>query len=173
MQPTLTRAPATLPAGAPTPARGWLRPIVIAALTIGLLLVLIQLVPYGRAHTNPPVRQEPTWDSPETRALTARACFDCHSNETQWPWYTSIAPVSWIAQLDVERGRRELNFSEWDRAREGGREAAQTVQRGSMPPSYYVLVRSDAQLSAAERQALIAGLTASTGSPGRGRGGDD
>ena len=54
----------------------------------------IQLVPYGRTHTNPPVTAEPAWDSPQTRALAVRACFDCHSNETVWPWYTSIAPIS-------------------------------------------------------------------------------
>jgi hypothetical protein len=50
-----------------------------------LLLLTIQGVPYGRRHTNPPVRVEPRWDSPGTRALTVRACFDCHSNETVWP----------------------------------------------------------------------------------------
>jgi len=61
------------------------------------LLVVIQFVPYGRAHTNPPVAQEPIWDSPQTRELARRACFDCHSNETMWPWYSNIAPISWIA----------------------------------------------------------------------------
>ena len=72
--------------------------------------------------------QEPTWNSPETRALTARACFDCHRNRTQWPWYTSVAPVSWLAQLDVERGRRELNFSERECAR-GRRRKAHHIKR--------------------------------------------
>ena len=60
------------------------------------LFVLIQLAPFGRNHTNPPVVQEPSWDSAETRALAKRACFDCHSNETVWPWYSNIAPVSWL-----------------------------------------------------------------------------
>src|SRR5687768_3027163 len=70
------------------------------------VLAAVQLVPYGRDHTNPPVRQEPAWDRPQTRALVARACFDCHSNETTWPWYSHIAPVSWLIQRDVVEGRR-------------------------------------------------------------------
>ena len=60
---------------------------------VAVVLVAIQLVPYGRDHRNPPVTQEPRWDRPETRALAMRACFDCHSNETVWPWYTYVAPV--------------------------------------------------------------------------------
>ena len=59
---------------------------------IVVLFVLLQLVPYGRDHANPPVRQEPAWDAPRTRELAGRACFDCHSNQTLWPWYASVAP---------------------------------------------------------------------------------
>jgi len=71
------------------------------ALRLGLLLVLgaflvIQVIPYGRAHTNPRTTAEPAWDSSRTRELAAAACFDCHSNETAWPWFTSIAPFSWL-----------------------------------------------------------------------------
>ena len=65
--------------------------IILGVLCLGLV---IQLLPYGRDHTNPPVVAEPLWDSPQTRALAKRACFDCHSNETIWPWYTNVAPVS-------------------------------------------------------------------------------
>ena len=75
-----------------------------------VVLVAIQLVPYGRRHTNPPVTQEPGWDQPRTRALVARACFDCHSNETAWPWYAHMAPLSWLVQRDVDEGRRALNY---------------------------------------------------------------
>src|SRR5215831_3235209 len=78
-------------------------------------LVLIQLIPFGREHTNPPVTQEPAWDSPGTRELAKRACFDCHSNETVWPWYSRVAPVSWLTQRDVNGGRRHVNFSEWNK----------------------------------------------------------
>jgi hypothetical protein len=118
------------------------------------LLVVIQVLPVGRDHTNPPVRREPAWDAPETRELAVRACFDCHSNQTVWPWYANVAPISWLVQRDVHEGRRELNFSEWDRRQKEGRESAGTVRKGSMPPWYYPW----AQLSAPERQALIRGL---------------
>ena len=69
--------------------------MIVVAVLAGLFLA-IQFVPYGRDHSNPPVIGEPTWNSPETRALAVRACFDCHSNETVWPWYSNIAPVSWL-----------------------------------------------------------------------------
>ena len=65
------------------------------------LVVLIQLVPFGRSHTNPPVVKEVAWDSAQTKALVRRACYDCHSNETVWPWYSNVAPVSWLVQRDV------------------------------------------------------------------------
>ena len=70
----------------------------------------VQLVPYGRAHDNPPVNSEPAWDSPATRALAKQACYDCHSNETEWPAYANIAPISWFVQHDVNEGRAVLNF---------------------------------------------------------------
>jgi hypothetical protein len=118
-------------------------------------------VPYGRNHTNPPVVAEPTWDSQLTRALAQRACFDCHSNETTWFWYTNIAPVSWLTQSDVDRGRRRLNFSDWTGSGRGTRELAGTITEGSMPPFYYVWMHPTANLSAAEKQQLINGLAAS------------
>jgi hypothetical protein len=96
-------------------ARWWL--FRVGVVLIGALL-LIQLVPYGRDHDNPPVQSEPPWDSPDTRALARQACFDCHSNETEWPAYANIAPVSWLVQRDVDEGRAVLNFSEWQRPQE-------------------------------------------------------
>ncbi len=128
-----------------------------AGLIVGMALA-VQLVPYGRAHTNPPRRAEPQWDSPETRALAVRACYTCHSNETTWPWYTSVAPVSWLTQWDVDSGRRKLNFSEWDRPQRDAHEAAETVGEGEMPPWYFAAGRPDARLTAPERRALAAGL---------------
>ncbi len=133
---------------------------------IGLagLLVVIQVVPYGRDHSNPPVAAEPAWDSPRTRELAAAACFDCHSNETDWRWYTSIAPASWLTQRDVDEGRRILNFSEWDRTYRATREAAETLERKSMPPIYYGWLHSNARFTQAEIDELAAGLRASLGS---------
>ena len=85
----------------------------IALGLVALLFMAIQFYPYGRDHANPPTSLEPPWDSPQTRLLAVRACFDCHSNDTVWPWYTDVAPISWLAQADIASGRESLNFSEW------------------------------------------------------------
>ena len=126
-------------------------------------VALIQLVPYGRTHTNPPVTGAPAWDSPRTEELARRACFDCHSNETQWPWWSRVAPVSWRIQTHVLQGRRKLNFSEADRPQEEAGEAAETVKKGAMPPADYAFIHPGARLDALERQELIRGLAATFG----------
>jgi hypothetical protein len=123
----------------------------------------MQLVPYGRDHKNPPIVREPTWDRSSTRALAARACFDCHSNETRWPWYSRIAPVSWLVQRDVDVGRRTLNFSEWDRPYEESGESAEAVLEGEMPPVLYLPLHPSARLSPEEKRSLANGLSASIG----------
>ena len=133
---------------------------------VGIALVVIQVVPYGRNHTNPPVRQEPNWNTAQTRALAKRACFDCHSNETRYPWYSNIAPVSWLTERDTLEGRSKLNFSEWDRPQEDADHAAEEVRKGEMPLWFYVPLHSEARLSAAERAALVAGLQATIGEQG-------
>ena len=142
--------------------RAWRRWLVIGVMAI---LLLIQAAPYGRDHINPPLNAEPAWDNPRTQELTVRACFDCHSNETVWPWYSYIAPISWLIERDVKEGRRELNFSEWNKAQEEAGEAANTIRKGSMPPWYYPWAR----LSSAERQDLIQGLERTLGSRQRER----
>ncbi len=126
------------------------------------LLVLIQAVPYGRAHKNPPVTAEPAWNGSQTRALAARACFDCHSNRTTWPWYSNVAPVSWLVQRDIDEGRSTLNFSEWNRPQEGAGDLAEAVLGKSMPPWYFTLLHSSAKLSKTEREQLAGGLRATT-----------
>jgi len=151
---------------------------VVAAIA---LFVLAQLVPFGHDHTNPPVVQEPAWDSPETRALAVRACFDCHSNETAWPWYTRVAPSSWLVAWDVAEGRSRLNFSEWGNRRRDVEDIPRVVQNGSMPPGKYLLMHKVANLTPAEREQLVNGLVKTLGLPGvpaprpgrRGGGGDD
>ena len=78
---------------------------------LGLVgLIAIQFVPVNKS--NPPVVSEPRWDSPQTQALAERACYDCHSNQTRWPWYSNIAPISWVLAHNVQEGRATLNFSE-------------------------------------------------------------
>jgi len=136
-------------------------PRVLGALAA--LVILIQVVPYGRAHQNPPVIQEPAWDSPATRALAVRACFDCHSNETVWPAYANVAPVSWLIQHDVDEGREHLNLSEWNRPQEDATEAAEQVRDGSMPPLQYLPMHPEARLTDAEREVLAQGLERTLG----------
>jgi len=88
------------------------RLIVIVVVLAILGFIAIQFIPVDR--TNPPVTREIAWNSPETRALAQRACFDCHSNETVWPAYAYVAPISLMLAEHVAYGRDQLNFSEWD-----------------------------------------------------------
>ncbi len=135
----------------------WLVRIAIAGV---VLFGLAQIVPYGRNHTNPAVQAEPRWDTPRTRELAQKACFDCHSNETTWPWYSNVAPVSWLVYRDVAGGRGSLNFSEWNRPQDGAGDAAEAVSSGSMPPWFYVILHPKARLSGTDKQALMRGLAA-------------
>jgi len=137
-----------------------------ALLTVCVALLAIQAVPYGRSHTNPTVVREPSWDSPETRSLAKRACFDCHSHETIWPWYSRVAPVSWLVQHDVDEGREELNFSDWrNGAREGERpdKISKEISEGEMPPFIFRLGHPEARLSDADKRRLSDGLAATAG----------
>lgn len=155
---------------AETKKRRFLKPLMLGALA---LAAGIQLVPYGRNHTNPPVTGEPQWDSPATRELAKRACFDCHSNETVWPWYSHVAPVSWLVQRDTDEGRRKLNFSEWNKPQKEADEAAKSVREGEMPMWIYLPTHPEARLTDAEKQALINGLEATMGGKNPGQREDD
>lgn len=135
---------------------------IILWVLVGLVVLglLIQLIPLSGRGNNPAVIAEPPWDSPQTRALAKRACFDCHSNETVWPWYSYVAPVSWLVYSDTMRGRARLNFSEWTTGRQrGAGEVAGMLQEGEMPPAIYLPMHPSAQLTASEKQQLITGLT--------------
>jgi hypothetical protein len=129
------------------------------------LFALIQLIPYGRNHTNPPVVNEIKWDNAQTRLLAQRACFDCHSNQTLWPWYSYVAPMSWLIQRDVDEGRRVFNFDTWGTSSRsqrlisnGGRELTDAILNGRMPPFYYSMIHPSAILNTAEKDQLIQGL---------------
>ncbi len=122
------------------------------------LFAAAQAVPYGRDHVNPPVQREPKWDSPRTRELFFRACKNCHSNETVWPWYSSVAPSSWLVQHDVNTARSLFNVSEWGRRKNKGDEAAEKFRTGDMPPFYYLPFHPKAHFTSAERDELIRGL---------------
>lgn len=125
------------------------------ALFVGLVGVM-QLIPYGQA-SNPPVIAEPAWDSPRTRELAKKACFDCHSNETKWPWYAKVAPMSWVMRTHVENGRSVLNFSEWTRGYDLAHQAGPELMRREMPPRSYTMLHGEL-LSDAEKLELAQGL---------------
>lgn len=138
-------------------------PLRVLGSLVGLL-VLIQLIPYGRAQSNPPLTGEPAWDSQATRDLFFRACADCHSNETHWPWYSQVAPSSWLLQNDVDEAREHFNVSEWGRpGKNKGNEAGEELRDGDMPLWFYPPLHPEARLSAEQKKALIAGLSATFG----------
>jgi hypothetical protein len=135
------------------------RGLLVTAAVAAVTLALMQLVPYRV--DNPPVKQEPTWDSTRTRALAVAACFDCHSNETRTLWFEDIAPLSWWITNHVDEGRKAVNFSECVRGA-GENDSSESVRRGSMPPGYYTWLglHPSAELSAQERKDLADGLRA-------------
>jgi hypothetical protein len=130
--------------------------IALAGIAVIAVLIAIQLVPV--ATTNGPVEQDiPT--PPEVKTVLRRACYDCHSNETVWPWYSRIAPVSWLVAYDVQEGRAELNFSTWNQYSTQEqvkklKESWEEVDEGEMPPWYYLPAHRDARLSAEDRALL-------------------
>lgn len=153
--------------------RQWAPRVAFALLAA---FTLVQLVPYGRAHGNPPVRSQPRWDSARTQELFAQACGACHSNLTRWPWYSSVAPVSWLVQHDVDEGRARFNVSAWrEQAQPEPGEAAEVVRSGEMPPLQFRLAHPEARLSSAEQAALAAGLerTFAAAPPLHAAGGDE
>jgi hypothetical protein len=95
----------------------------------------------------------------EIAPLLKRSCMDCHSNRTVWPWYSYVAPMSWMVERDVHRAREHMNLSEWDQYSSGQREKlltyiASEVRSHEMPPPQYTLIHRDAKLSAADTDHL-------------------
>lgn len=130
------------------------------------VLLLLQALPLLQPD-NPPVVNEPVWDRPETRALAKRACFDCHSNETVWPWYAKVAPMSWLVVYDVRHGRAEYNFSDWDAGDMSGRKTDEAIRSGKMPLPRYLLLHPEARLTDTEKTELRSGLLATMTDKGR------
>ena len=148
--------------------RWWLTALVAAV----VVFLLMQLVPMRVS--NPAVTGEPKWDSPQTRALAVKACFDCHSNESQPLWFEKIAPLSWWITNHVDEGRSALNFSEWTTGGKGETgDMVEAVRNGSMPPSnyYWFGLHQNGKLTAAERQQLADGLKLTLAQSGGGSSG--
>lgn len=151
-------------------------------LGIGAIVLGVQLVPAGY-RTNPQVNEKRTIQAcsgitPQVSSILNRSCADCHSNQTRWPWYSHLAPVSWWLADHVKDGRRELNFSDWPQVLDRGPERASkkldrmcgAVKRGKMPLQSYLMIHTNASLSpadvtavcgwtAVEKQRILAGNT--------------
>jgi hypothetical protein len=142
---------------------------IVAVLVSGVLtFAVIQLVPYGHAHSNPPVTGEPAWATDRTRELVVNACFSCHSNEVEYPPYASVAPISWMVQRHVEEGRDKVNYSEFATDPGKAEDSVEIIQEGEMPPSYFTRfgLHPEANLTDAETAELIDGLRNTPGLAG-------
>ncbi len=141
------------------------RMVTVMGLSVLVMFGVIQLVPYGRDHSNPPVLAEPQWANARTRELMVNACFSCHSNEVEYPSYSKVAPISWVVQSHVDEGRQRVNYSEFKEGGRGFRYTVAVIQSGYMPPGYFTRFgrHPEAKLSDAEMKELIAGLRATPG----------
>ena len=119
---------------------------------VGLVWIGLQFVPTGISHvpTTPKKMHMSEVITPQVGAILDRSCQDCHSDNTRWPWYSRVAPVSWLVTRDVRRGRTKLDFSDW-----AGRfhssnqrmEICDAVSNGSMPMRAYTFIHRDARLT--------------------------
>lgn len=133
---------------------------LLPKLTLGLVVVLLGMQLVRPEKTNPPVTGEVTAPA-EVLPLLRRACYDCHSNETKWPWYADVAPVSWLVVHHTDDGRKHLNFSTWasyepKKQAHKLEECEELVQSGDMPMPGYVALHPEAKLSDAEKATLLA-----------------
>ena len=129
---------------------------------IVVVVVFAALQLFNPSRENPPVKSDfmAATHPPDSVAASLRAaCYDCHSDETRWPLYARIAPVSWLVASDVNEGRKHLNLSEWS---SDAAKAAKNLDRMNevldykeMPPAKYTLIHADARLSDAQRKAVM------------------
>ncbi|MBA3873051.1 MAG: heme-binding domain-containing protein [Anaerolineae bacterium] len=141
---------------------------IVAVIVIAF--IGLQLIPPEKVFSdykfpgNPPVDAQFQWDSPQTEQLARSACYDCHSNETRYPWYSHVAPVSWLIYDDINVARDSLNFSTWSKREIDVNDIIDQIQQGAMPLPIYLPLHSEAQLTAEQKAQLIAGLQATFGS---------
>jgi len=131
------------------------RIMIVGILVFGSLSVLFPV-----ERTNPPVTGE--IEAPENvMAILRTSCYDCHSNETRWPWYSYVAPVSWLVSDDVRVGRKHMNFSEWSsynakQKKHKRKKSGKLVESGEMPLWFYLPLHPEADLLPEDIQALLA-----------------
>jgi hypothetical protein len=153
----------------PSPGRAKLKKAAKVAVLVGVVVgVGIQFIPVKGIGSNPTQRYK--LDAPpQVEAIMRRACFDCHSNETRWPWYAKLAPGAWLMARDVLKGRSRMNISEWGDADEAERNtdrenSADQIKDGQMPPWFYLPMHPDARLTAQEKDLLRSWLVPSKAS---------
>jgi hypothetical protein len=137
--------------------------IKILALVVGIGFIIIQLIP----NTLPEIKQDNPNDllltgsvNEEVAIILKTSCYDCHSNQTKLPWYSHVAPVSWLVTKDVGEGREELNFSEWTtypkrKLIKKLEEMGEEVDEGEMPLEIYTVIHGDAKLTTEQRKLLV------------------
>ena len=138
------------------------KPALAALLALGVAALAAQLVTVERVNPTSLVSPLSNGDiaaPAQIKALLTRACYDCHSNQTRWPWYSGVAPVSWLVARDVALGRKELNFSEWGSYYPQTRMRklqwmGRVLRERAMPPWAYRLMHPGARLTDAERATL-------------------
>lgn len=124
--------------------------------SVMLILLGMQVIPVNR--TNPPV-EEDLQAPAKVKAILRNSCYDCHSNETRWPWYSRVAPASWFLADHTKEGRERLNFSTWnlyspEERKEAVEEALEEIRSGGMPLTSYTLIHRSAKLSTEDRATL-------------------
>lgn len=136
------------------------------ATTVVVIMALVAAQFVAVNYANPPA-QGALSAPPRIEATLRRACYDCHSNETRWPWYSDVAPLSWLIIRDVNLGRREVNFSEWSNYYPATRRRklewmGRALREEKMPPWSYRLMHPGARLTHADRAALEAWIESAT-----------
>jgi hypothetical protein len=144
--------------------------VLHVVLVLAAVFLVLQLIPYGWTHSNPPVTSAAPWPDAESEAVARQSCYSCHSNETDWPAYSYVAPMSWLVRRDVDSGRRAMNFSEWDPADNEAEDAIDEIEDGDMPPSQYTLIHRDATLTDEEQAILSRALNQMAGEDSSGKG---
>lgn len=140
--------------------RKWLKKIIIL---LAGLFIIIQFFPSGRPHNEPVTGQDIALSievPAEVGNLIKNACFDCHSQNTRFPWYSYVAPVSWLVAKDVNNGREELDFSNWGKLSKKDKlkifdEISEMVGEEEMPLKKYILLHPEARLKKEDRDLII------------------
>lgn len=124
-----------------------------------LVLIGIQFVPMNVPAEMPTKADEELQTPAEVEAILKRACFDCHSNHTNFPWYSSIAPASWFTKMHVKEGREHMNFSTWanyddEKKLKYLQKIPKAIENNKMPLPSYLLIHNEAKLSEDDKKII-------------------